>query len=54
MVVLLVGCLRGNREIRASKTFEYKSSVGIFLAKRFIQMDIIYVYASGVEVKHVL
>jgi len=28
--------LRGNREIRPGKTFEYKSSVSICLAKRFI------------------
>jgi len=53
------GCSRGNREIRAGKTFEYKSSVGVFPAKRFIYNDV-YIrtytraYLGGPEVKHVL
>lgn len=49
--------LRANREIRAgSKTFEYKSPVGAFLAKRFIYKYArvrIYVYVGVTEIKHV-
>lgn len=30
------GCLRGNREIRAGKTFEYKSSIGVRICSIYV------------------